>query len=302
MVVPPVHVADNLQLGPRTYAILVKGVEVARGELYPDRLLAINPGHRVARRSKAVPTREPAFGLPAVVDSAATSATRAVGRRLHRRRSDDGAVDAPVGDDPHVPAGSAQPPADQGAARPRRRRRRRSWSRSSCRRSCRSARSSACCGSCCASACRSATSSTILEAMADAAAVTEGSGRDHRSGARGDGPRRSAGQYQNEKRRAAGDQLCAGARGASCCRRSCAPNRAPSWRSTRAGAAAGVADRARRSSRSLGTACAPVLADAPPAPVAAVRAGAAAPRRAVAQRGAAAGARGVRRDAGLTCI
>ena len=44
MVVPPVHVADNLQLGPRTYAILVKGVEVARGELMPDRLLAINPG------------------------------------------------------------------------------------------------------------------------------------------------------------------------------------------------------------------------------------------------------------------
>ena len=33
MVVPPVHVADNLQLGPRTYSILVKGVEVARGEL-----------------------------------------------------------------------------------------------------------------------------------------------------------------------------------------------------------------------------------------------------------------------------
>ena len=32
MLVPPVHVADNLQLGPRTYSILVKGVEVARGE------------------------------------------------------------------------------------------------------------------------------------------------------------------------------------------------------------------------------------------------------------------------------
>ena len=34
LVVPPVHVADNLQLGPRTYALLVKGVEVARGEIY----------------------------------------------------------------------------------------------------------------------------------------------------------------------------------------------------------------------------------------------------------------------------
>jgi flagellar biosynthesis protein FlhA len=65
MVVPPVHVADNLQLGPRTYAILVKGVEVARGELYTDRLLAINPG-TVSMGIEGVTAKEPAFGLPAV--------------------------------------------------------------------------------------------------------------------------------------------------------------------------------------------------------------------------------------------
>jgi flagellar biosynthesis protein FlhA len=65
MVVPPVHVADNLQLGPRAYAILVKGVEVARGELFTDRLLAINPG-TVNAPVEGAPTREPAFGLPAV--------------------------------------------------------------------------------------------------------------------------------------------------------------------------------------------------------------------------------------------
>jgi flagellar biosynthesis protein FlhA len=64
MVVPPVHVADNLQLGPRVYSILVKGVEVARGELYPDRLLAINPGTATTTLD-GTPTREPAFGLPA---------------------------------------------------------------------------------------------------------------------------------------------------------------------------------------------------------------------------------------------
>lgn len=64
MVVPPVHVADNLQLGPRTYSILVKGVEVARGELYPDRYLAINPGTASARLD-GPQTKEPAFGLPA---------------------------------------------------------------------------------------------------------------------------------------------------------------------------------------------------------------------------------------------
>jgi flagellar biosynthesis protein FlhA len=64
MVVPPVHVADNLQLGPRAYSILLKGVEVARGELHPDRLLAINPG-TASSNIEGTATREPAFGLPA---------------------------------------------------------------------------------------------------------------------------------------------------------------------------------------------------------------------------------------------
>jgi flagellar biosynthesis protein FlhA len=65
LVAPPVHVADNLQLGPRTYVILVKGVEVARGDLFTDRLLAINPG-TVRTAIEGAPTREPAFGLPAI--------------------------------------------------------------------------------------------------------------------------------------------------------------------------------------------------------------------------------------------
>jgi flagellar biosynthesis protein FlhA len=62
--VPPVRVADNLQLPPRGYRILVKGVEAASGELYPERLLAINPGTGTAPL-QGVQTREPAFGLPA---------------------------------------------------------------------------------------------------------------------------------------------------------------------------------------------------------------------------------------------
>ncbi len=65
VVVPPVHVADNLQLAPRGYSILVKGIEVARGELYADRLLAINPG-TADTVLDGTATREPAFGLPAV--------------------------------------------------------------------------------------------------------------------------------------------------------------------------------------------------------------------------------------------
>jgi flagellar biosynthesis protein FlhA len=65
LIVPPVRIADNLQLGPRAYSILVKGVEVARGELYAERLLAINPG-TVKKTLDGTPTREPAFGLPAI--------------------------------------------------------------------------------------------------------------------------------------------------------------------------------------------------------------------------------------------
>jgi flagellar biosynthesis protein FlhA len=64
IVVPPVRVADNLQLPPRKYRILVKGVEAASGELYPERLLAINPGTSNSPLD-GVQTREPAFGLPA---------------------------------------------------------------------------------------------------------------------------------------------------------------------------------------------------------------------------------------------
>ncbi len=65
VIVPSVHVADNLQLAPRGYSIQVKGVEVARGELFADRLLAINPG-TADINLEGTPTREPAFGLPAV--------------------------------------------------------------------------------------------------------------------------------------------------------------------------------------------------------------------------------------------
>jgi len=46
------------------YSILVRGVEVARGELYPDRWLAINPG-TASSVIDGTPTKEPAFGLPA---------------------------------------------------------------------------------------------------------------------------------------------------------------------------------------------------------------------------------------------
>jgi flagellar biosynthesis protein FlhA len=64
VVVPPIHITDNLQLNPREYSILLKGVEIARGELMQDHLLAINPG-TASEEIQGLPTVEPAFGLEA---------------------------------------------------------------------------------------------------------------------------------------------------------------------------------------------------------------------------------------------
>lgn len=63
-IVPPVRVRDNIQLQPNEYQIKIKGDPIARGELHPKSLLAIDPG--VAEGTvEGVQTTDPAFGLPA---------------------------------------------------------------------------------------------------------------------------------------------------------------------------------------------------------------------------------------------
>ncbi len=64
-VVPLIHIRDNLQLAPQAYTILVRGNPVASGEAPPGRLLAFRPD-RDAPEIPGIPTRDPAFGLPAV--------------------------------------------------------------------------------------------------------------------------------------------------------------------------------------------------------------------------------------------
>jgi flagellar biosynthesis protein FlhA len=65
VIVPPIHITDNLQLNPKEYSILLKGVQIAGGEVNVDGLLAINSG--AAREAlPGVPTADPTFGLPAV--------------------------------------------------------------------------------------------------------------------------------------------------------------------------------------------------------------------------------------------
>ncbi|HXG51820.1 MAG TPA: flagellar biosynthesis protein FlhA [candidate division Zixibacteria bacterium] len=63
--VPQIHIRDNLRLGSKQYAILVKGVEAGKGELRPGRLLAMNAAGAVDADLPGEPTKEPAFGLPA---------------------------------------------------------------------------------------------------------------------------------------------------------------------------------------------------------------------------------------------
>lgn len=65
MVIPPIHIRDNLKLKPPEYRVLVKGVELARGEVMVNHLLAMDPGD-VTQKISGIPTTEPAFNLPAL--------------------------------------------------------------------------------------------------------------------------------------------------------------------------------------------------------------------------------------------
>ena len=65
IIVPPIHIRDNLQLAPGSYSLLIKGVEVSQGELVPERYMAMNPGE-VIGTVPGIETTEPAFGLPAL--------------------------------------------------------------------------------------------------------------------------------------------------------------------------------------------------------------------------------------------
>lgn len=71
--VPPVRVTDNLQLKAGEYVVLLKGAEVARFELVQNCELAIHASapaggsttQRATPQIDGLPTREPAFGIPA---------------------------------------------------------------------------------------------------------------------------------------------------------------------------------------------------------------------------------------------
>jgi flagellar biosynthesis protein FlhA len=63
-VIPAIHIRDNLQLKPNQYCVILKGVEIARGDMFPGHWLALTSDK--AQKVKGIDTKEPAFGLPAV--------------------------------------------------------------------------------------------------------------------------------------------------------------------------------------------------------------------------------------------
>ncbi len=70
LLVPSVHIRDNLDLLPNQYRLTLMGVSVGHGEIHPDKWLAIDPGE-VFGKLNGIPTQDPAFGLAAVwIDAA----------------------------------------------------------------------------------------------------------------------------------------------------------------------------------------------------------------------------------------
>lgn len=65
IMLPPVRIRDNLRLAPEEYLIRIRGNEVARNQIYPGMLMAMNPGTAEGELS-GIHVTEPVFGLPAV--------------------------------------------------------------------------------------------------------------------------------------------------------------------------------------------------------------------------------------------
>lgn len=66
MLLPTIGVRDNIELEPNEYRFLLRGKEVVRSTIIPDRVLAMSMGGGDASRLKGIPTIEPVFGIQAM--------------------------------------------------------------------------------------------------------------------------------------------------------------------------------------------------------------------------------------------
>jgi len=65
IIVPPIRIRDNVNLQPNQYTLKLRGAEIAKGDLMPGHLLAIDSG-TVTQPVAGLETTEPAFGLKAI--------------------------------------------------------------------------------------------------------------------------------------------------------------------------------------------------------------------------------------------
>jgi flagellar biosynthesis protein FlhA len=65
IIIPLVRLRDNINLEPTAYEIRLSDHTVARGQLEPDMLLAMDPG-TVQNKVQGIKTTEPVYGLPAL--------------------------------------------------------------------------------------------------------------------------------------------------------------------------------------------------------------------------------------------
>ncbi len=62
IVVPPIRIRDNMQLPANSYVLKLKGVPLGKGEIMLGHYLAMGGNGEI----QGIPTKEPAFGLPAI--------------------------------------------------------------------------------------------------------------------------------------------------------------------------------------------------------------------------------------------
>ena len=67
-IIPAIHIRDNLKLKPDEYSVLLKGMEIARGNIMMGHHLLISADDR-DMKIKGIPAKEPAFGLAGNVDN-----------------------------------------------------------------------------------------------------------------------------------------------------------------------------------------------------------------------------------------
>ena len=66
MLLPTIGVRDNIELEPNEYRFLLRGKEIVRSTIIPDRMLAMSMGGGDASRLNGIPTVEPVFGIQAM--------------------------------------------------------------------------------------------------------------------------------------------------------------------------------------------------------------------------------------------